>query len=93
MSSEDLRYRPALFSPTSSRRRLEDEVEPAVCTVDKCIGISPALGNALEHIVEQLDVLTLTISILEQRLTLTEDKLKECLENQHKMLLQARQGE
>uniref|UniRef100_A0A8C3S4U7 POC1 centriolar protein homolog B n=1 Tax=Chelydra serpentina TaxID=8475 RepID=A0A8C3S4U7_CHESE len=34
-----------------------------------------------------------TISILEQRLTLTEDKLKECLENQHKMLLQARQGE
>uniref|UniRef100_A0A674HYA1 POC1 centriolar protein homolog B n=1 Tax=Terrapene triunguis TaxID=2587831 RepID=A0A674HYA1_9SAUR len=93
MSSEDLRYRPALFSPASSRRRLEDEVEPAVCTVDKRIGISPALGNALEHIVEQLDVLTLTISILEQRLTLTEDKLKECLENQHKMLLQARQGE
>ncbi|CAM5084492.1 unnamed protein product [Eretmochelys imbricata] len=93
MSSEDLRYRPALFSPTSSRRRLEDKVEPAVCTVDKRIDISPALGNALEHIVEQLDVLTLTISILEQRLTLTEDKLKECLENQHKMLLQARQGE
>ncbi|KAM9172542.1 POC1 centriolar protein homolog B isoform 3-T3 [Pangshura tecta] len=92
-SNEDLRYRPALFSPASSRRRLEDEVEPAVCTVDKRIGISPALGNALEHIVEQLDVLTLTISILEQRLTLTEDKLKECLENQHKMLLQARQGE
>ncbi|XP_075789018.1 POC1 centriolar protein homolog B isoform X3 [Pelodiscus sinensis] len=93
MSSEDLRYRSTLFSPRSSRRRLEDEVESAVCTVNKRIGISPALGNALEHIVEQLDVLTLTISILEQRLTLTEDKLKECLENQHKMLLQARQGE
>nr|XP_014424478.2 POC1 centriolar protein homolog B [Pelodiscus sinensis]XP_025035932.1 POC1 centriolar protein homolog B [Pelodiscus sinensis] len=89
MSSEDLRYRSTLFSPRSSRRRLEDEVESAVCTVNKRIGISPALGNALEHIVEQLDVLTLTISILEQRLTLTEDKLKECLENQHKMLLQA----
>lgn len=34
-----------------------------------------------------------TISILEQRLTLTEDKLKECLENQQKMLLEARQEE
>ncbi|XP_067415942.1 POC1 centriolar protein homolog B isoform X2 [Emydura macquarii macquarii] len=93
MISEDLRYHPAMFSSTSSRRKLEDEVVSAVCTVDKRVGISPALGNALEHIVEQLDVLTLTISILEQRLTLTEDKLKECLENQQKMLLQARQGE
>jgi len=34
-----------------------------------------------------------TISILEQRLTLTEDKLKECLESQQKMLLQGRQEE
>lgn len=34
-----------------------------------------------------------TISILEQRLTLTEDKLKECLENQQKMLHQGRQEE
>lgn len=31
-----------------------------------------------------------TVSILEQRLTLTEDKLKECLENQQKMLLEER---
>ncbi|XP_074868177.1 POC1 centriolar protein homolog B [Carettochelys insculpta] len=93
VSGEDLHYRPALFSPTSSRRRLEEDIDSAVCTVDKRAGISPALGNALEHIVEQLDVLTLTISILEQRLTLTEDKLKECLENQYKMLLQARQRE
>lgn len=27
-----------------------------------------------------------TVSILEQRLTLTEDKLKECLENQQKII-------
>ncbi|KAK0149347.1 POC1 centriolar A [Merluccius polli] len=45
-------------------------------------GVSPALTSTLEHIVSQLDILTQTVSILEQRLTLTEDKLKECLENQ-----------
>ncbi|XP_019370389.1 PREDICTED: POC1 centriolar protein homolog B isoform X1 [Gavialis gangeticus] len=93
VNSEDPQYPPASFSPTSSRRKLEDENESAVCSTDKKTGISPAVGNALEHIVEQLDVLTLTISILEQRLTLTEDKLKECLENQQKILLQSRQGE
>nr|KAF6311011.1 POC1 centriolar protein A [Myotis myotis] len=41
-----------------------------------------ALTSTLEHIVGQLDVLTQTVCILEQRLTLTEDKLKQCLENQ-----------
>ncbi|KAK1206073.1 POC1A protein, partial [Pygoscelis papua] len=45
-----------------------------------------SLANTLEHIMEQLDVLTQTVSILEQRLTLTEDKLKECLENQQKII-------
>ncbi|ETE73639.1 POC1 centriolar protein-like A, partial [Ophiophagus hannah] len=43
------------------------------------------LTTTLQHIVGQLDVLTQTVSILEQRLTLTEDKLKECLENQQKI--------
>ncbi|KAJ7408892.1 POC1 centriolar protein A [Willisornis vidua] len=46
----------------------------------------PSLMNTLEHIMGQLDVLTQTVSILEQRLTLTEDKLKECLENQQKII-------
>nr|XP_023969901.1 POC1 centriolar protein homolog A-like [Chrysemys picta bellii] len=45
-----------------------------------------SLADTLEHIVGQLDVLTQTVSILEQRLTLTEDKLKECLENQQKLM-------
>ncbi|XP_005324485.3 POC1 centriolar protein homolog B isoform X1 [Ictidomys tridecemlineatus] len=45
-----------------------------------------AVTDALEHIMEQLNVLTQTVSILEQRLTLTEDKLKDCLENQHKLI-------
>ncbi|KAF7249649.1 hypothetical protein EYD10_04364 [Varanus komodoensis] len=44
-----------------------------------------SLASTLQHIVGQLDVLTQTVSILEQRLTLTEDKLKECLENQQKI--------
>ncbi|KFP92604.1 POC1 centriolar protein B, partial [Apaloderma vittatum] len=72
--------------PRSPHRHNEKIHESAVHNVDKQRCISPTLGNALEHIVEQLDVLTLTISILEQRLTLTEDKLKDCLENQQKIL-------
>ncbi|XP_010180888.1 PREDICTED: POC1 centriolar protein homolog B [Mesitornis unicolor] len=93
VSSGDQQYPPASVLATSSKRQSENESVSAVHNADKKTGISPSLGNALEHIVEQLDVLTLTISILEQRLTLTEDKLKDCLENQQKMLLQGRQEE
>ncbi|XP_062990771.1 POC1 centriolar protein homolog B [Elgaria multicarinata webbii] len=97
VNNEDLYPPPALSSPTVSKRNLKGENKHVVrsvdetSTVDEPVGISPILTNALEHIVEQLDVLTLTVSILEQRLTLTEDKLKECLENQEKMLLSIRQ--
>ncbi|KAG9462131.1 hypothetical protein GDO78_014844, partial [Eleutherodactylus coqui] len=42
------------------------------------------IANTLEHIVGQLDILTQTVGILEQRLSLTEDKLRECLEGQEK---------
>uniref|UniRef100_A0AAV2M4J1 POC1 centriolar protein homolog A n=1 Tax=Knipowitschia caucasica TaxID=637954 RepID=A0AAV2M4J1_KNICA len=54
-----------------------------------------ALSSTLGHIIGQLDILTQTVSILEQRLTLTEDKLKECLENQMELsaLLQTRNQE
>ena len=31
-----------------------------------------------------------TVSIIEQRLTMTEDKLRECLDNQQKITLQVR---
>ncbi|XP_040200088.1 POC1 centriolar protein homolog B isoform X2 [Rana temporaria] len=48
----------------------------------------PSLTSTLEHILDQLNVLTQTVSILERRLTMTEDKLKECLENQQHMPLQ-----
>lgn len=34
-----------------------------------------------------------TVSLLEQRLTMTEDKLRECLDNQQQMMPQVRQKE
>jgi centriolar protein POC1 len=37
---------------------------------------SPQLTNTLDHIVQQLDILTKTVSILETRLTMTETKLQ-----------------
>ncbi|XP_061495577.1 POC1 centriolar protein homolog B isoform X2 [Rhineura floridana] len=90
MNNKDLQQHSVLSSPRTSRKKMEDESKYIVHTMDEPVSVSPVLTNALEHIVEQLDVLTLTVSILEQRLTLTEDKLKECLENQEKMLLSVR---
>ncbi|XP_053114229.1 POC1 centriolar protein homolog B isoform X3 [Hemicordylus capensis] len=91
VKNEDSRYPPNLSSSTTTKKNLESEKNYTVSNIDESAGISSVLSNALEHIVEQLDVLTLTISILEQRLTLTEDKLKECLENQEKLLPSAQQ--
>lgn len=52
--------------------------------------LPPQLGKTLEQIVGQLDVLTQTVSLLEQRLTMTENKLRECLDNQQRLTLQVR---
>ncbi|KAI4790285.1 hypothetical protein KUCAC02_034727 [Chaenocephalus aceratus] len=52
-----------------------------------------SLDSTLRHIVEQLDILTQTVSVLEERLTLTEDKLKECLLNQSQILKDVQSGE
>ena len=38
---------------------------------------SPQLTNTLEHIVQQLDILTKTVAILETRLTMTESRLQD----------------
>lgn len=59
VSSEDLQYPPASGLVTSSKRNSDNEGESAVCNVDKHTSISPSVGNALEQIVEQLDILTL----------------------------------
>lgn len=44
------------------------------------IGYPPQFGQTLDHIVQQLDIITKTVSILETRLTMTESKLQELLE-------------
>lgn len=69
-------------SPTTMKKKTEDMSDfPS----ESQRSIPLAVTDALEHIMEQLHVLTQTVSILEQRLTLTEDKLKDCLENQQKL--------
>ncbi|XP_053575208.1 POC1 centriolar protein homolog B [Bombina bombina] len=47
--------------------------------------LNSSINKTLEQIVDQLSLLTQTVSILEHRLTLTEDKLKECLENKQNL--------
>ncbi|KAL2775949.1 POC1 centriolar protein-like protein B isoform a [Daubentonia madagascariensis] len=69
-------------SPTTTKKKTEDMSD---LPSDSQRSIPLAVTDALEHIMEQLNVLTQTVSILEQRLTLTEDKLKDCLENQQKL--------
>ncbi|ELR48647.1 POC1 centriolar protein-like protein B [Bos mutus] len=69
-------------SPTILKKKTED-ISDLPSESQRSIPL--AVTDALEHIMEQLNVLTQTVSILEQRLTLTEDKLKDCLENQQKL--------
>ncbi|XP_017368405.1 POC1 centriolar protein homolog B [Cebus imitator] len=69
-------------SPTTTKKKTEDMSD---LPSESQRSIPLAVTDALEHIMEQLNVLTQTVSILEQRLTLTEDKLKDCLENQQKL--------
>lgn len=99
---------PAMFSIPQRKSRL-DEVTGQTSKTDGLGGVSasqvplttplerrdipPQLSMTLEHIVGQLDVLTQTVSILEQRLTMTENKLRECLDNQQKITLQIRPNE
>uniref|UniRef100_A0A8C2F9S5 POC1 centriolar protein homolog B n=1 Tax=Cyprinus carpio TaxID=7962 RepID=A0A8C2F9S5_CYPCA len=54
-------------------------------------GIPSSLNSTLENIVQQLDILTQTVAVLEERLTLTEDKLRTCLDNQVLLLQQTQQ--
>ncbi|XP_008290791.1 POC1 centriolar protein homolog B [Stegastes partitus] len=48
------------------------------------------LDSTLQNIVQQLDILTQTVSVLEERLTLTEDKMKACLLHQSQILKDVR---
>lgn len=69
-------------SSTTMKKKPEDVGDPPS---ENQRSVPLAVADALEHIMEQLNILTQTVSILEQRLSLTEDKLKDCLENQQKL--------
>nr|XP_030116894.3 POC1 centriolar protein homolog B isoform X3 [Taeniopygia guttata] len=90
--SEELQRPSASFSAMSSRRKAENESGSAVHSVGQHRSISSSVNCALDHIVGQLEMLTLTISGLEQRLTCTEDKLKKCIKDQQKMLQKGKQN-
>ncbi|XP_058660814.1 POC1 centriolar protein homolog B isoform X1 [Ammospiza caudacuta] len=79
-------------SARSSKRKAESESGSAVLSVEQPRGIPSSVDWALDHIVGQLEMLTVTISVLEERLTCTEDKLKECIKDQQKMLLKGKQN-
>lgn len=77
---------PSLIQPECSSAAMKKKPEDmSDLPSDSQRSVPLAVADALEHIMEQLNVLTQTVSILEQRLTLTEDKLKDCLENQQKL--------
>lgn len=62
MNNEDFQHPSMLPSPAMLKRNLKGEMMRTVAepgTMDESLRISPLLTNALEHIVEQLDVLTL----------------------------------
>ncbi|XP_036011774.1 POC1 centriolar protein homolog B isoform X1 [Mus musculus] len=69
-------------SSTTVKKRPEDVSD---VPSESLRSVPLAVADALEHIMEQLNILTQTVSILEQRLSLTEDKLRDCLENQQKL--------
>ncbi|NXD22699.1 POC1B protein, partial [Spelaeornis formosus] len=89
--SEELKSPYASLSARSSKRKAANEHRSVVHNVKQHRGISSAMNRALDRIVGQLDLLTLTVSVLEQRLTCTEDKLKECIREQKKMSLEGKQ--
>ncbi|XP_056157887.1 POC1 centriolar protein homolog A-like [Lampris incognitus] len=49
--------------------------------------VPPVPASMLEHIIGQLEILTQTVALLEKRLTLMEDKLKECVDSQAEISL------
>ncbi|XP_053283312.1 POC1 centriolar protein homolog B isoform X1 [Pleuronectes platessa] len=67
------------------RREEEEEDTEEINPLEVLSGHQSSLDSTLRHIVQQLDILTQTVSVLEERLTLTEDKVKECLLEQSKI--------
>ncbi|XP_047451326.1 POC1 centriolar protein homolog B isoform X1 [Mugil cephalus] len=72
--------------------RREEEETVQTHPLEVLSGHPSSLDSTLRHIVQQLDILTQTVSVLEERLTLTEDKLKECLLHQSRILKEVRES-
>ncbi|XP_072242540.1 POC1 centriolar protein homolog B isoform X1 [Leuresthes tenuis] len=76
---------------TQKDSRVEEEEEMVrTHPLEVLSGRPSSLDSTLQHIVQQLDILTQTVSVLEERLTLTEDKMKECLLHQSQILKDVR---
>ncbi|XP_070828321.1 POC1 centriolar protein homolog B [Chaetodon trifascialis] len=75
------------------RGRREEEERAQTHPLGVLSGHPSCLESTLQHIVRQLDILTQTVSVLEERLTLTEDKLKECLLHQSQILKEVQSSE
>nr|XP_020492867.1 POC1 centriolar protein homolog B isoform X2 [Labrus bergylta] len=75
------------------RREEDEEGRGHTQPLEVVSGHPSSLDLTLQHIVQQLDILTQTVSVLEERLTLTEDKLKECLLNQSQILKDVQKSE
>ncbi|CAD5115146.1 DgyrCDS4150 [Dimorphilus gyrociliatus] len=54
----------------------------------RTIQVPAEISSTLEHMVKQMEILTDTVSILERRMTIVEDKLKECGTNQENIMMQ-----
>ncbi|KAM7397178.1 hypothetical protein PAMP_020171 [Pampus punctatissimus] len=95
-TEEESGGRPGLISGSQTgargggRGRREEEERGQTYPLEVVSGHPSGLNSTLRHIVQQLDILTQTVSVLEERLTLTEDKLKECLVNQSRILKDVR---
>ncbi|XP_024866529.1 POC1 centriolar protein homolog B isoform X3 [Kryptolebias marmoratus] len=71
---------------SAGKGRREEEETTQTHPLEVVPDHSSSLDLMLQHIVQQLDFLTQTVSVLEERLTLTEDKMKECLFHQSQIL-------
>ncbi|XP_040018343.2 POC1 centriolar protein homolog B isoform X1 [Gasterosteus aculeatus] len=80
------------WSQTGGRGRREEEERGPTHPLEVLSGHPSGLDSTLQHIVQQLDILTQTVYVLEERLTLTEDKLKGFLLNQSQVLRDVQQS-
>jgi hypothetical protein len=65
-----------------SSANLEIEMPPPLALGD----LPPALAHTLQHIVSKMDMMTQVIGMVEERLSLNEDKLSQMQQQLHQLL-------